>query len=475
MQIGFKNTIAALMTSGVLLAPTLAHATLVISNKPTQNVTCESGACTAGAPKAILNASDLSAMLAQFGDVYVGAGIAAKIVFDAPLSWTSTGVLSLQAAGSVTIAKPISVAGPGGLAVTAYDLLFMPKGSIDFWDLKSNLTINGQAYTLVGDIATLAGDIAKNAKGNYALARNYDASIDGAYGAPAIRYFDGVFEGLGHQISNLTFLFSAPRGTTNGLFNNSYGTIRDFGLTKIHATFEGSPNMVLLFGALAITNYGLVQHVFASGHLDLSQAQAADGAPIIGGLLAANAGMVEDSHTDIDLAIAGDEFQLIGGVAGYNQGTISKSYSEGKILPTVVSITGGLTGDNHGVVKNSYSSTLIDNAQAAGGGLTGLNNGKIISSYAAGKMQNAKVSTGGIIAVEHDESGGLSKSYWDLGDGVSDSAKAAGNVANYPGGTGLTTVQLKSGLPDGFDPRVWAQNAKINSGYPYLIANPPMK
>jgi hypothetical protein len=41
--------------------------------------------------------------------------------------------------------------------------------------------------------------------------------------------------------------------------------------------------------------------------------------------------------------------------------------------------------------------------------------------------------------------------------------------------TGLTSQQLKSGLPAGFDPCIWAEDKKINNGFPYLIANPPVK
>ncbi|HEY6578573.1 MAG TPA: hypothetical protein VIY09_04570 [Rhizomicrobium sp.] len=53
--------------------------------------------------------------------------------------------------------------------------------------------------------------------------------------------------------------------------------------------------------------------------------------------------------------------------------------------------------------------------------------------------------------------------------------KGAGTPKNDPGITGLTTTQLQSGLPQGFDPTVWAENPKINGGLPYLIANPPRK
>jgi hypothetical protein len=47
------------------------------------------------------------------------------------------------------------------------------------------------------------------------------------------------------------------------------------------------------------------------------------------------------------------------------------------------------------------------------------------------------------------------------------------NKANNPGVTGLTTEQLQSGLPEGFDPSIWGESADINGGLPYLLANPP--
>ena len=64
--------------------------------------------------------------------------------------------------------------------------------------------------------------------------------------------------------------------------------------------------------------------------------------------------------------------------------------------------------------------------------------------------------------------------YWDLDtSGISDPSKGAGNTANFPGLTGLTTAQFQSGFPAGFDPAIWGQDPSINNGYPYLLANPP--
>ena len=65
-------------------------------------------------------------------------------------------------------------------------------------------------------------------------------------------------------------------------------------------------------------------------------------------------------------------------------------------------------------------------------------------------------------------------SYWDLDTtGITDPSQGAGQPPNDPGITGLTDAQLKAGLPAGFDPKIWGSSARVNDGYPYLLANPP--
>jgi hypothetical protein len=65
-----------------------------------------------------------------------------------------------------------------------------------------------------------------------------------------------------------------------------------------------------------------------------------------------------------------------------------------------------------------------------------------------------------------------SDAYWDTKTSGTDVAVGEGSSNGI---TGRTTKQLKSGLPAGFDPTVWAEDKKINHGFPYLIANPPPK
>jgi hypothetical protein len=76
--------------------------------------------------------------------------------------------------------------------------------------------------------------------------------------------------------------------------------------------------------------------------------------------------------------------------------------------------------------------------------------------------------------MDQSESGSLTDAYWDTTtSGITNPSQGAGTPANDPGITGLTTDQLQSGLPAGFDPSVWGESANINNGMPYLLANPP--
>lgn len=76
---------------------------------------------------------------------------------------------------------------------------------------------------------------------------------------------------------------------------------------------------------------------------------------------------------------------------------------------------------------------------------------------------------GGLIGVNNNY---VDDNYWDTTTSGTIVGVGLGNASNV---TGLTTAQLQSGLPTGFQPKIWQENAKINKGLPYLIANPPPK
>jgi len=98
-------------------------------------------------------------------------------------------------------------------------------------------------------------------------------------------------------------------------------------------------------------------------------------------------------------------------------------------------------------------------------------------SYSTGTAIGGPGSTvGGLIGDDGSQPGSLTGTYWGIDtSGITNLGQGAGNIANDPGITGLTTAQFQSGLPQGFDPTVWAESAHIDGGFPYLLANPPVK
>jgi hypothetical protein len=136
-----------------------------------------------------------------------------------------------------------------------------------------------------------------------------------------------------------------------------------------------------------------------------------------------------------------------------------------------------LVGVNQGTIQNSYSTGAVSvGADGQAGGLVGrnpnphVNKPTVYTSY----------STGAVSGVSPSEVGGFagangvaqSDTYWDTT--TSGTTQGVGK-GNKTGITGLTTQQLQSGLPRGFDPSVWGEKPNINNGLPYLLANPPPK
>ncbi|MBV9571377.1 MAG: hypothetical protein JO056_09065 [Alphaproteobacteria bacterium] len=451
---------------GTISAVTLggaADADVSISNKPTQNMNCTAGVCTATAKKAVLNVNDLQTMLAA-GDATVATGSLAKdIEIDQPLTWSSISRLTLDARRSVVVKKPVIVAGTGALTVDwrgQGELAIEPKGSIQFWDLGSSLIIHGHSYTLVGDLMTLAADVADKPKGLYALAKPYDAGSDGTYSSAVVRTdFAGTFEGLGNAISNLTIRLAGQHSDA-GLFKEivSGSSIRDLALLDVNF---GIQTCVSRVGAVAANNNGgVLLRLHATGTI------ATECTAVVGGLVGANQGPLSKSSTNMQIKIkmAGDAGgEQVGGLAAENWGTIDQSYSSTRVFGSHSWEVGGLVGYNGGgEVTNAYA---VSPVQAGGGysvgGLIGMHQyGSVSASYSTGPVvARKKTACGGLIGYAYST---VSQSYWD-----SDTSKCGGV------GQPLTDQQLKSGLPDGFDPNIWGQSPNINNGYPYLLANPP--
>ncbi|MGH6890380.1 MAG: hypothetical protein ACREHF_14500 [Rhizomicrobium sp.] len=494
----------AALILAALIAPA-AQAAVIVSSDATQNMTCANGVCAPTASKAVLNAGDLETLLAS-GNVEVtttGEGVQARdITIKAPVTWSSGSVLTLDAQKSIAVDRPISIAGPAGLVLNTNDggrkgsYIFGKKGNITFANLSSSLTINGVSYTLIGDLKTLASDIAANPSGNFALANNYDASQGGSYSITTT--FTGTFEGLGNTISN--FVWGGSSGLI-GLFAEvgAGGALRDVGVEN--ATVDGynlKNKAAPSIGTLVGYNAGTILFCYASGTVTDKKGA------VEGGLVGDNDGTISNSHASVTVSAGlSSYYGAAGGLIGGNLGSVRESYATGAVSGNIAG--GLLAANNSGAIIDSYATGNVKAAgyHGLGGGLSGYNRATITNSYAKGNVEGGKYSdvgglvgentlaisfsystgqlrtgtgnlVGGLIGDDESQSGNLDDTYWDTDtSGITNLSQGAGNIANDPGITGLTTAQLQSGLPAGFDPKVWAEKADLNGGLPYLLANAP--
>ncbi|HEY5237703.1 MAG TPA: hypothetical protein VIJ62_04920 [Rhizomicrobium sp.] len=469
--------VAALITmaaqASAAATPQLPIQGIVISKDPTQNVACALGTCTAMAADAVLNASELHEMLTH-ADMTVSTGsLAQDIEFNANFKWINHHTLTLSAQRSIEIDRPVTVAGDGGLSLVYNSggadgqLVFGIGGNVNFWSLTSPLTINGEAYILVDDIATLASDIAKRPRKNYALAQSF-ASTAGYYQtAPIQAEFGGIFEGLGNTISNLQ-IFDL-NGTDDALFDALVkpGIIRDIGLLNVTITNSdlnghGRP------AGIASYSEGKIIRVHVTGTVGCDD-RFFD--CVAGGLVSLNYGNVYNSWTSV--TIRGGESAELGGLLGNNHGDVMNCFSNANITGYSGAYEGGLIGYTIGyaAMKNNYATGTVTGTGAYIGGLLGY-----VWEYSNASLNYASVSEssgtymGGLIGIDSQPNLFFHRSYWDTTIGPS---QPSGSPSSDAGITGKSNVELKAGLPPGFDPAVWTQKPAVNGGLPYLRENPP--
>jgi hypothetical protein len=495
-----------------LFAATAAQASVEISAKPTKHMHCASGTCTPTAKSAVLNATDLANMLSTSDVTVMTDNGAVTITISAPFQWASTHHLTLDATLNVAFRAPVEVTGQGAVTITTNhdgtggDLLFFPGGKLDFWDTSASFTFNGTSYVLVNDIASMAAAYAAapNNSAVLALAKDYDAAPDGTYQDAAISIMEDQLEGLGHTISN--FSASGTARETGFISQSFSGIIRD--LTLSNASVSGGTNSLagLLGGALAQDT--TIINVHASGSVSAGDNSAAGGLVgyantseffnsdssanvtctkrCLGGGLVGQGGQFFFSHASGTVTIASGD---AGGLVGFLSGTgakVSQSFATGDVVsakPHRAVTMGGLAGlaNQDTTITDSYATGAIRNGGSGSlGGLIGSGaDNSVATSYATGRIGTGGArkqqinGTGGFIGSANSV-GPYTQSYWNTDTSGTDVGCGGSKPAQgCPVLQGLTDTQLKSSLPAGFDPKVWAQKSNINNGYPYLIANPP--
>ena len=350
--------------------------------------------------------------------------------------------------------------------------MFGPKGGVTFTDLSVSPTINYVQYALVNSLPTLAAAIAANPSGNFALANPYDAGGDGTYSAsPIPTNFLGSLEGFGNAISNISVNDNSSC-CVGGLFQSiSQANIADVRLTNVSvASVQGA-------AGLAYESFGAIRGSSVTGSI------SGGGSGDIAGLVADNYGSIEYSYsTAVVFAGATVNGINVGGLVGVEYGSTASSFATGAVSAGNGSGNiGGLIGEDTSA-SNQYSPNECYATGSVSGG-SGLNVGGLIGiddfgngnqapygCYSTGAVSGGGGSIiGGLIGVNNNF---VYDNYWDT---TTSGTNVGVGLGNASGVTGLTTAQLQSGLPAGFDPRTWKENAKINNGLPYLIANPPPK
>ena len=171
--------------------------------------------------------------------------------------------------------------------------------------------------------------------------------------------------------------------------------------------------------------------------------------------------------------VTGGAYVSVGGLVGSNNATIDNSYATGDVKGGKSAAVGGLAGLG-GIINNSYATgSVTGGSDSIVGGLIGDDPYNVFYSYSTGMVSGGYRSLiGGFVGNSRNEV--FLDDYWDMTtSGITNPNQGAGNVANQPHITGLTTAQFQSGLPTGFDPSIWGEDSSINGGLPYLLALTP--
>lgn len=267
---------------------------------------------------------------------------------------------------------------------------------------------------------------------SFALANSIDASVTAGWNGGAgfnplgnaSMKFTGVFDGLGHTISDL--LINRPTQDYVGLFGSAQNAIlRNVGLQSGSVTgrtavgalagIVNNSNITNSYSSTAVTGSangfstgGLIGSM-AQGTLSNSYAEGAvTGGNGVGGLIGdIGSATVEASHASGEVKGLG---QYIGGLIGHmNGGIVSRSYARGMVTggrfdangkPFGISgegqRVGGLVGEMlGGTVTQSYSTSAVE-AWTDVGGLIGRQAGTLTDSYATGSVKGNNA-VGGLV------------------------------------------------------------------------------
>ena len=289
------------------------------------------------------------------GAVTVASGSVAKdIEFDAALSWTSTHRLTLDSYRTIAFNRPIDIAGKGALTITTNDggmggdFRFFGKGHIQFRDLRSNLTINGNSYILFSTLKHLAQDLKHSPNEYYALATSIDVAKTSLFQDSLIgfqRYVRGIgqynlrFDHCCHFIRHECCSVWYVRATRHDTRHRT-----DIDGVAGHASGQGVAPLV------GYNLAGFVLNSYATGQV------SAIGATVMAGLVGeSDDGKILNSYAAVEVS---GSAEWTGGLVGFASGDctgqcdgiIQQSYATGSMTAGDGSSVGGLVGGSDGAM-----------------------------------------------------------------------------------------------------------------------------
>ncbi len=315
---------------------------------------------------------------------------------------------------------------------------------------------------------------------------NVSFQTRGAFVAPLVAVNGGT----------VTHSFATGAVTGNTGFNQAEGGLVYSNLGTIsRSRTTVNLSQTLGAGGLVYSNAGAISLGEGSG-LVSAQSNA-------GGLAAINTGTISDSDALGSVTVSSPSTGAVGGLVGSSSGTIQRCFATGVVQGTVqgaarsvagkkraagapqdsVNSMGGLVGFSNGAIAYSYETGSVSRNGASGvkhsmvGGLVGEtgSGGTIFQAYSLGMIaQSGRGYVGGVIGYDGTQFGSNQTVYWNLDTtGIGDRSRGAGNIAYDPGLKGVRDAHFRSETLSNFDHQIWAEDANINNGYPYLISNPP--
>lgn len=381
-------------------------------------------------------------------DSTMGAkGSLGNVYVDAPVSWSSSNSLTLNATNNVNVNASITNSGSGNIKLVADDMAIGGTADVGTVNVASGVStsttgtltvissatssdpytstlvnpVTGSSYTntagstkfyfwisSANDLTALSGNQSGSAlSNNYALNTTIGLSTTTwtPIGNGTTPYL-GTFNGNDYYIDG----FSVSSSANNVGFFGDIGTsavVKNLGVTTSSSNVvdTGSGNTGILVG----TNQGTVQNVYVNG-------------TVVGG-------------------------STTGGIVGLNSGTIGNSISNATVEAGSSSITtwygGGIAGENTGTIGNSFVGAT---AGAGGNGTITLATGGTQTFSGIGSIANAYL--GGIVGYNTGQirvSSGSEMSL--LNDGTSISY--TGGVVGYNTGSAVDTYSTGSVVGEG--------------------------